>query len=262
MKSINKKISSSVLLASIMTLQTTFVAAKTPVSKAQAQTKCDINKQQKMKATKDKKSGNIIYHCIYTGKVALKPDAKQTYVKQTNMAKKRASMSGGSARTIRTTRSTRTKGMYLGVSLGQSTLKPRIKTSGGKVTDKNAMATKLLVGYRFNHRFAVEGFYADLGEATVDVVRKKGKVSYKAFGLHGVVNKQMNYRLNGFAKLGLGSMNTNVSNNIKHKKLNSVGLIGAIGLEYKLTRHVSIKGEYDHFDKDAKSLGMGINWSF
>lgn len=67
-----KMISSTVLLASVIALQTTIVSARTPVSAAQAKKHCDVKKQQKLQATKDQKTGKIIYHCVYTGKIAKK----------------------------------------------------------------------------------------------------------------------------------------------------------------------------------------------
>ncbi len=152
---------------------------------------------------------------------------------------------------------------YVGASLGQSTLKPRVTVSGAGLDDKSDSAYKVFMGYKVKPRIAVEGIYADLGSAGIHTPSvANGKVAYKLFGLSGVYSQPFGQRVKGVAKLGYAKVDTSVSEGISFEQLNSGVLFFGAGLEYQVARKLSVRAEYEHFDKDIQLLSLGGKWSF
>jgi len=152
---------------------------------------------------------------------------------------------------------------YFGFSVGQTTLKPRVLVAGGGVDDNSDIGYKLYAGYKYNSKFAVEGFYADMGSARIHTLSvPKGKVNYKLYGLSGVYTPQLTKRLNGIVKLGYADVSNSVNNGISYRQVKGGDIFGGLGLEYQLNSKVSIRGEYEYFDQDIQMLSIGLNWKF
>jgi hypothetical protein len=160
------------------------------------------------------------------------------------------------------TSTTQAKPLYLGVSLGQSKLEPKVNTVGGSITDNSDMAYKLFAGYKINKAFSVEGFYADMGAATVNTGSKKGKINYTLLGVSGQYTHHFKPRLSGFVKLGASHLSNTATNNISYKKKNSVNIVPGIGIRYDLNSKFSIQAEYENYDKDIQLLSVGLIMHF
>jgi len=150
--------------------------------------------------------------------------------------------------------------IYAGVSVGQSNLNPRVNHANGEVTKSTDTSYKLYAGYNINKNMAVEGFYTDLGAAEVSIDNTKSKVGYKMYGISGVASKNLNKRTKAFAKLGLAGLKNSVSNNLRYKKVKNVAITTGLGLEFKLRENLSVRGEYEYFDKDIQSGTVGLKW--
>jgi len=152
---------------------------------------------------------------------------------------------------------------YVGASLGQSKLTPRVTVIGASVDDNTDASYKLNIGYNINPKFAIEGFYANLGSATVHASSGvKGNVDYKLYGISGVYMQPFNNRLKGLAKAGYAKVENNASQGINYKQIEKGDWFLGLGLEYALTSKLSIKGEYEYFDKDIDLLSIGFSWRF
>jgi OOP family OmpA-OmpF porin len=154
-------------------------------------------------------------------------------------------------------------GAYIGASVGQTTLKPRVIVAGGGLDDSSDMGYKIYGGYKYNSKFAVEGFYTDMGSAGIHTLSvPKGKISYKLYGLSGVYTPQLTKRLNGIVKLGYADVKNSTTTGINYRQVKSGTVFGGLGLEYAINSKLSVRGEYEYFDKDIKMLSIGLNWKF
>ena len=154
-------------------------------------------------------------------------------------------------------------GTYIGVSVGQATLKPHVVVASSGLDDSSDMGYKIYSGYKYNSKFSVEGFYADMGSAGIHTVSiPKGKVSYKLYGLSGVYTPQITNRLKGVFKLGYAGVNNSATTGIDYRQVNSGTIFGGLGLDYAINSKLSIRGEYEYFDKDIQLLSIGLNWGF
>ena len=291
MKTNNKrlnKIAIVSILGLVASLHAAPVLAKGHMKQAGKVLKCDAKKHQKLKISKDKKSGKMIKHCVYVGKtvkkswrprltgkakpksscVGMAKTKKQACLKEE--AKKRQAMQK-SATKMKGTTSKRSsffagtpkqKGAYIGASFGQSTLKPNVNTVGGSVTDSSDMAYKVFAGYKINRKFAVEGFYAEMGDAEVDTGSKVGDINYRLAGASGLYTHQFKSRFSGFAKVGAAKLGNKSTNGISFKKVKDYSINMGAGLKYDINRRLSLRGEYEIFDKDIKLLSTGLMVNF
>ncbi len=154
-------------------------------------------------------------------------------------------------------------GKYIGFSVGQTTLKPRVLVAGGGLDDSSDMGYKFFAGYKYNSKFAVEGFYADLGSAGIHTLSvPKGNIDYKLYGLSGVFTPQLTKRLNGIVKLGYADVSNSATNGITYRQVKSGAVFAGLGLEYQLNSKLSVRGEYEYFDQDIQMLSIGLSWAF
>lgn len=153
---------------------------------------------------------------------------------------------------------------YAGVSIGQSTLKPRIKaTTNAGLDDSSDIGYKVFAGYQIKPWVAVEGFYAKLGDAKIHTANiAKGKVSYRLAGISGVLSKKLGSRLTVSAKAGYAKVGNRVSKGISYRKIKGNNIFAGLGLEFNITPRFTVKGEYESFDKDIKLLSTGVKFKF
>ena len=142
----------------------------------------------------------------------LKEEAKKRQAMQKSATKMKGTTSKRSSFFAGTPKQ---KGAYIGASFGQSTLKPNVNTVGGSVTDSSDMAYKVFAGYKINSKFAVEGFYAEMGDAEVDTGSKVGDINYRLAGASGLYTHQFKSRFSGFAKVGAAKLGNKVTNNMR-----------------------------------------------
>lgn len=185
------------------------------------------------------------------------------------------------------TASAQEAGAYVGASVGQS--KVDIDTAGlssgfaaaglsatGISVDENDTGWKLFGGYKFNKYFALEGGYVDLGQfsaaTTITAVRGAAitptavNATFKAeegYFLTAVGILPLSNNFSIFGKLGAYSMKTKLDvavagTSLSNSERNEDMLYG-VGLGYDFTRNVSLRAEWERFEKvgDENKTGQG-----
>ncbi len=270
------------LLALTQVMPTFAKSPEKPATKEKV--KCEPKKQQKLKATKDKKTGKVIYHCVYVGKKVTRKAWKSRLQRvkrhsQSSCAgmkekQREACLIAEKKRNQKYSRKwfrfkgfssagiAKSRGIYIGGSVGQSTLKPKVNTVGGRITDNTDMGYKFHAGYKFNQKLAVEGFYANMGKAGIDTGAAKGDVDYKLTGVSGIFTQRIKNRLKGIAKLGYAKVDNDVSKGISYKQIEDGVVFIGLGLGYNISSRLSVKGEYEYFDKDIQLMSTALSWQF
>lgn len=153
------------------------------------------------------------------------------------------------------------KRLYAGASLMQSQLKPKVLSANGKVTSSSSTGYKVYAGYNINDIFAIEAGYYDFGKASVDTGSVKGDINYKAIGLQAVAKKKITRKATVIGKIGVSSLQNSSTNKLKVKQVNKNAVNFGLGAEYSINKALSVRAEYEMFDKDFQALSIGINAS-
>jgi len=147
---------------------------------------------------------------------------------------------------------------YLGVGGGATTLKPETDGTPFRLDTSNSAGGKIFIGYDWKDKFSLEGYYADLGEATFT---NQAELKYTVFGLG------LNYYFpdndvgpSFFLKAGVSSFNN--SGNINFTVANSTQIYVGAGAEVRLENGFAIRGEFDYFDRDAQYFGLALSKRF
>lgn len=153
--------------------------------------------------------------------------------------------------------------MYLGIAAGQSYIEPDADNSPAwSVADDSDLGFKLYLGYDITDIFSVEGFYAELGSASLLNGTTEGDVDYSAFGIDAVVNLPNTAPgWSVFGKLGVANVETE-SSNVPIRDVENSQVSAGVGLEYQFEQGMSLRGEYQYFDDDAALLSIGAQKRF
>lgn len=145
---------------------------------------------------------------------------------------------------------------YLGGGLGYSQLDLDTHNTGFSADNNSATGGKLFVGYAFHETYAIEGYYADLGQVELS---PQGSIDYIDFGISGLYHfysTKTGQKMRAYAKVGLGVMqkdsNLNVINN------NDAHLMGGLGFEYDFSHDLSIRVDMDWYTGDASLLSINL----
>jgi large repetitive protein len=157
---------------------------------------------------------------------------------------------------------------YAGLDIGTTTLKPRDNGAGYRVDDSSDGAWRLTAGYAFSKRWAVEGFYAQLGEAGIaslnPLVGHLGEITYRDYGLGVEWTPLKNGREERFypiAKVGLvTTSNKTTDPRIGYDKLNALGFYLGVGGAWRFLPRWAAQAEIISYDKDERMYGIGIRW--
>tara|TARA_R110001583_G_scaffold192127_1_gene358326 strand:- start:342 stop:890 length:549 start_codon:yes stop_codon:yes gene_type:complete len=158
--------------------------------------------------------------------------------------------------------------MYAGGSFGSTTLDwdalDEAEASGASVDDSDT-GFKLFIGSRINENFAVEGFYADLGEATASAPGITAKLDADSFGVAAVGILPVNEKVELFAKIGFQAWDATASaTGIGSESDDGTDLMFGAGVSYKINK-VTIRGEFEQFqldDADVNMLSAGVAFTF
>lgn len=179
---------------------------------------------------------------------------------------------------------------YAGGSLGQSRAsidEPRIKQSltangatlTGFDTDERELGVKLFFGKQLNQYFAVEAGYFDLGKFKVDATTSgngsfHGEARFRGANLDLVGQLPLSQRLSLLGRAGMQYAHTSTSfsgNRLAavtnpHASENKLNAKVGLGLEYKLSEALALRGEVERYrlkdavgnrgDVDMLSLGL------
>lgn len=168
------------------------------------------------------------------------------------------------------------KRMYLGLSGGMSFIEPNPNDTGYRVEDNADTGLKLTLGWDFAEKWALEGYYSKLGEATLvedtgfSLTPAGGAVSYQAGGLSAVYylyNREGDFGyqnregLSLLAKVGVGVLDTS-SETLPIEQVNGAHLMLGIGLEWAFASGLGLRAEIEAYDKDAAYASIGFLWRF
>ena len=154
------------------------------------------------------------------------------------------------------------EGFYAGAGIGIT----QIEDSEDGLSFKDSpLGWRLLAGYDFNENFALEGSYANSGDAedTVEGVDVKAELSAFTFSVVGLMPLSESTKL--FGKLGYYDGEEEVSAFGLTVKEDADGLTAGFGVRYELQNNVAIRGDFDWYDSDLDTLwsvGVGFQVLF
>jgi len=149
---------------------------------------------------------------------------------------------------------------YGAVGLGISSLDPETGQTSFVVDSGYDFAAKLSAGYRWNELWAIEGFWADLGEVSLD---PHGVIEYSTMGVGALYHLdffQRHPRFNLFFKSGLSQLQT--KSDIDFEQLNDVQLFVGAGIEYQFNHDYILRAELERYDADVSLLSLSISKRF
>ena len=162
------------------------------------------------------------------------------------------------------------KGGYIGGSLGQTELdvssedQTFISNNGGKI-DETDTGFKVFGGYRVNNYVAIEGFYADFGEASIEVNGNKATMGSDSLGISVVGVIPVTERFELFGKVGLHAWDVELESNVGvFSNEDGTDTMFGFGAAYTINQ-VSIRAEYEGYtveNEDISMMSVGIAYKF
>lgn len=146
--------------------------------------------------------------------------------------------------------------IYVGAGIGQSYLTPPTR-SGFSLDDTTGDAWKITAGVDLTDYISIEGFYADLGRATVD---PSGDVSFRMQGADAIFHywAKGEERAEGsvavYAKAGFSYINTGMS----FDRDESVNALVGLGTEMYLPHNFSVRLEAEKYYADADLFSVSL----
>lgn len=158
-------------------------------------------------------------------------------------------------------------GGYVGGSFGKTTSDALdyLDAIAGVSVDDSDTGYKVFAGYNFNANFAVEGFYADLGEISATDGVDKISVDVDSLGVALLGKLPVGEKAEVFAKVGYQIWDAEMSENgTKIADDDGSDVMYGIGAAYNIN-NVSIRAEYERFaldDEDVNLLSVGVAYNF
>lgn len=158
-------------------------------------------------------------------------------------------------------------GGYVGASFGKTTSDALddLNDIPGVSVDDSDTGYKLFAGYNFNANFAVEGFYADLGEISATDGVYKFSVDTDSLGVAILGKLPVGEKAEVFAKVGYQRWGAKLSENgTKIADDDGSDVIYGIGAAYNIN-NVSIRAEFERFaldNEDVNLLSLGLAYNF
>lgn len=152
---------------------------------------------------------------------------------------------------------------YVGGSVGSSSMNPDGSDTTWETSDKNDFAKKLYVGTDITRQIGLEAFWADFGEASMkSKTGATGKIGYTAIGANMVYNSPIKFAgIRPLGKIGVAKFTNKDSGAVTSKQNNKLTVFGGLGVEYDLTENLTLRSEYEYYDKDIQQFNIGVNWS-
>ncbi len=139
-------------------------------------------------------------------------------------------------------------GFYVGAGAGQSMIDEDF-------ADDEDTAFQVFAGYQFNRYFGAEAAYTDFGK--VDVTGNVGELEADSWSLVAVGTVPFTDRFSGYAKAGFHDWDAELD-------VPAVGLADdngtdptyGLGLQYRFTDNLSLRGEYSRFEMDDVDVDL------
>ncbi|MBO9686670.1 outer membrane beta-barrel protein [Roseateles chitosanitabidus] len=136
---------------------------------------------------------------------------------------------------------------------------------GGDSQKRSADSYSIFGGYKFNENFAVEANYTDLGSINFNGINAKNKV----YSLDGIARAPLGAGFGVYGKVGVAYADRKFDSGLgsEHK----TGLKLGVGVDYALTKNVSLRAEATRFNnmpdangfnKKTDRLGVGLAYQF
>lgn len=149
---------------------------------------------------------------------------------------------------------------YIGGDVGKTT-----QRVDGNAQKRTSDSYSIFGGYKFNENFAVEAAYTDLGKVEFGGVTAKNKV----YSLDGIARAPLGAGFGIYGKVGVAYAERDFNNGLGDK--DKTGLKLGVGVDYALTKNVSLRAEATRFnnmpqangfDKKDDRLSMGVVYQF
>lgn len=160
-------------------------------------------------------------------------------------------------------------GGYAGVSIGQSDSGALNRSAAPGVSiDDNDIGYKFFAGYNFNANFAVEGFYADLGETSATNGVQTVTAAVDTIGLTLLAKLPVSEEAEVFVKLGYQHWDAKGTSDgatvIMAEEEGSEAMYG-VGATYTF-ENLAIRAEYENYgillDEEVSLLSVGLIYNF
>ncbi len=152
-------------------------------------------------------------------------------------------------------------GWYIGAGVGPSHVAPDTRGTTFTVRDPDSSGAKLVVGYELSDALALEGYYSDLGEATLTPAYT---VAYHETGVSALYYfrgaSTARSGLSWFVRGGVGFMGNSTQAN--YRRENNAHLMTGIGLRYPLAGRWTACADWDFYDQDSRLLSLGVSRRF
>lgn len=166
--------------------------------------------------------------------------------------------------------------VYVGGTVGQAKWNDDCKAVSKCDTKSNAF--KLIGGYNFDKNFAFETSLFSLGKisASAPLGNTIASAEVKASGIDfaGVAKTDFTEEFGGFVKLGVSRVTTSAKGNVGNllgfsDDTTSTQPVGALGLTYKVTKDLALRGEFEtrrvklgSEKENVNTFSVGMQYSF
>lgn len=163
------------------------------------------------------------------------------------------------------------EGMYIGASIGSTDLQwddlEEMADYYGASYDNEDTGFKLTIGNRINQNFAIEGFYAYLGEAVYQDAWDTATIEASTFGGSAVAIMPINETLEFYVKAGLHMWTAELQSvGLNNGSItdDGTGFTAGIGMAIQ-TEKLTFNVGYDNYrmdDVDVNMLSAGVAIKF
>ena len=176
-------------------------------------------------------------------------------------------------------------GWYAGIAGGSTNVDTGITAVNGATLDETGTGTSVFIGKEVNETLSVEGFYTDLGEASIsgdngDTFTLQGTayqftstasitISAKTMGIAGKAGFDMGDNFRGYVKGGFHSWDAEAKiaagTASASTKTDGTDIVWGVGAEYMMGEKTALLLGYDNYKLDDESvtfLHAGIRFKF
>ena len=187
--------------------------------------------------------------------------------------------------TLSSSFSAKADGFYVGFLTGSTNIDSGVTAVNGATLDEDGSASSFFFGKKINKNLSIEGFYSDLGEASlagdsgdtfvVDAITYQFNtsatiaVSSTTVGLAAKYDFEINEKSNFFVKAGFHNWESEfkVSVGTASASITTDGsdIMYGLGAEYKLNEQFSLIAGYDNYTLDSEDvslLNVGAKFQF
>ena len=149
---------------------------------------------------------------------------------------------------------------YVGINGGLSRLTPDTSNSAFTLEDNSSSAFGALLGIDISNRMSAELGYSNLGSATLSANESIGYTAYSfgalAYVLGNVKDISDREEISAYLRLGLNVIDN--QHEIPLDKANNTAIWAGAGIEWSISRHFSLRGEFVSFDGDAQGATLAM----